>query len=998
MKKRKILYLFPLAALLLSGCSFQEAFKTAKSWVGHNVYYPFKSWINNEGWEDKSGEKEEKGGEDGGETQKTVTEITHVYAPADVDKDYVFTVQDVTVDVAYSDGTTGNIRPDSVALDTSEPGEVTGTVTVGEVSAQFTVTVNAPVEVETYTPEEVIAKCDEAGANVVTELLQVRGEVAVGMVKNSYGWTGSFICEGEKVLTFDSIKTEESFEGKIVTIQGYAELYEGAYKVGYLPPAVSPTEEAYEPVLVSVEDAPAKVITAITNVTGPQQVYVDTVLTAQDFILDVEFEGGKTGQVRPDSVSGDTSEPGEAVPITLTAGSVQVVYNIKVVPQPVSPVHAGTLEDPYTVSDAKLIFDGLADGEIGGECYVTGTIANTRTPSVSGGRGRFDLTDGLCDTNLYVYNVDKIGGGTGVTVDDIPVGAVVVAKGTIKNYGGTFELCYNKENPAISCELISVVKPTILVSGITLSSTEENIFVGYADLTLTATVTPSNASNSDLAWSSSNEAVATVENGVVHAVAEGDAVITAAATDGSGIDATCTVHVAVPEATVTGVVVSVLPKTEYTEGDLLDLSAMELTVTKSDSSVEEHVTTGYTTNIALDHELTTEDTSLVVTYGGVDAEPIALTVTPKPQPVHAGTVEDPYTVSDAKIVFDDLADGEIGGECYVTGTITAESRTISISSGRGRFDITDGVCESNLYVYNVNNIGGSNDLTLADIPEGSVIVAKGTIKNYSGTFEFCYNQSNPSIACELISVDKPVIIPASVTISGSTSVQEEKTITLTAEVGPVGAPQDVVWSVEAGSEYASVDQNGVVTGIAPGSATIRATAVDHSDVYGEYGVTVTAKPTEPTEQEVYALTPASGSNNGYAGNCDIAINGVTWNLTGNSTMQPWRIGGKSLTGVDRTLYSKTAMADDISKIEVQHGGASSITVNSWTLVVSQNDDFSDPVSTMDLTFAANSTTTITRPADTDWSNCYFKFVYNLTVSGTSNKFVEFTGASFYAVK
>lgn len=149
------------------------------------------------------------------------------------------------------------------------------------------------------------------------------------------------------------------------------------------------------------------------------------------------------------------------------------------------------------------------------------------------------------------------------------------------------------------------------------------------------------------------------------------------------------------------------------------------------------------------------------------------------------------------------------------------------------------------------------------------------------------------------------------------------------------------------------------------------------------------------EVKVYTLTPAKGSNSSYTGNCDITIDEVTWNLAGNSQQIPWRIGGKSITNTDRELYSKTPISDNISKIEVTHGAASSITVNSWTVIVSKNADFSDPVSTLTPTFAANNTTTIERPVGKDWSNCYFKFVYNVTVSGSSNKFIEFSKAEFY---
>ncbi len=62
-------------------------------------------------------------------------------------------------------------------------------------------------------------------------------------------------------------------------------------------------------------------------------------------------------------------------------------------------------------------------------------------------------------------------------------------------------------------------------------------------LTLTATVTPENATDSSVTWSSSNEEVATVADGVVTGVAAGSATITATAADGSGVTGTYSVTV-----------------------------------------------------------------------------------------------------------------------------------------------------------------------------------------------------------------------------------------------------------------------------------------------------------------------------------------------------------------------------------------------------------------------------------------------------------------------
>ena len=151
------------------------------------------------------------------------------------------------------------------------------------------------------------------------------------------------------------------------------------------------------------------------------------------------------------------------------------------------------------------------------------------------------------------------------------------------------------------------------------------------------------------------------------------------------------------------------------------------------------------------------------------------------------------------------------------------------------------------------------------------------------------------------------------------------------------------------------------------------------------------------EELVYTLTPTSGSNNSYTGTCDVEIDGITWNLAGNSTVKPWRIGGKSLTNVDRALYSKTPISNNISKIIIEHGTASSITVNSVKLFVSTKENGTGTIiSELSNSFEASSTMTFTRPDGKDWTNAYYKIVYNVTVSSTSNKYLQFTNAKFYS--
>jgi len=82
----------------------------------------------------------------------------------------------------------------------------------------------------------------------------------------------------------------------------------------------------------------------------------------------------------------------------------------------------------------------------------------------------------------------------------------------------------------------------VAVTGISLNKTTANLQVGGTE-TLTATVTPANASDKSLNWTSDNSAVATVTNGVVTAVAAGSAVITATSVSDPTVTATCTVTV-----------------------------------------------------------------------------------------------------------------------------------------------------------------------------------------------------------------------------------------------------------------------------------------------------------------------------------------------------------------------------------------------------------------------------------------------------------------------
>ena len=82
---------------------------------------------------------------------------------------------------------------------------------------------------------------------------------------------------------------------------------------------------------------------------------------------------------------------------------------------------------------------------------------------------------------------------------------------------------------------------TVRVTGVSLNNNTLTLNVGNTS-TLTATVTPSNATNKAVTWSTNNNAVASVDNGVITAISNGTAIITVTTIDGN-YSASCTVTV-----------------------------------------------------------------------------------------------------------------------------------------------------------------------------------------------------------------------------------------------------------------------------------------------------------------------------------------------------------------------------------------------------------------------------------------------------------------------
>lgn len=126
---------------------------------------------------------------------------------------------------------------------------------------------------------------------------------------------------------------------------------------------------------------------------------------------------------------------------------------------------------------------------------------------------------------------------------------------TYVNVSGTQ---YNLKNSSTCIKAFTTYQAkapeTVAVTSVQLDKTQLSILVGGTEM-LVPTVLPENATNKNVTWTSSDETVATVENGVITGKKEGTATITVTTVDGSKT-ATCVVTVQKQEiqnVAVTGV-------------------------------------------------------------------------------------------------------------------------------------------------------------------------------------------------------------------------------------------------------------------------------------------------------------------------------------------------------------------------------------------------------------------------------------------------------------
>jgi uncharacterized protein YjdB len=238
---------------------------------------------------------------------------------------------------------------------------------------------------------------------------------------------------------------------------------------------------------------------------------------------------------------------------------------------------------------------------------------------------------------------------------------------------------------------ITVVRQIIAVTGVELDEHELSLEIGET-ATLTATVAPADADDKSVIWASANQAVATVLDGVVTAVAEGETAITVTTVDGMFTD-TCILTVTLP----------IVPVVHVT-GVTLNMDSMYFDLGCVGSYEQTLVATVMPADA--DDKSVTWESSVPTVASVVDGVVTALSVG-----------ETMITVT--------TTDGGFTAHCYVT-----------VELHEGLFDITvDGISYTDLTIRNAKGLDllvfsadgklvaqGNSDIPMSAMPAGSYIV------------------------------------------------------------------------------------------------------------------------------------------------------------------------------------------------------------------------------------------------------------------------------------
>lgn len=414
------------------------------------------------------------------------------------------------------------------------------------------------------------------------------------------------------------------------------------------------------------------------------------------------------------------------------------------------------------------------------------------------------------------------------------------------------------------------------VDKITVSPTKLELFVGFKGGKLESSYSPSDAGNIEIVWSSDKPEVATVDDkGNVSPVGSGIATIKASTTDGK-VFGSCVVTVLQPATSI-----SIAPKELIMYvGD----KAETLTVSMGPENADiKTFSVNNSSSKTVKFEHAAGENTISVTALEVGTAKLEVFPTKRP--------ENDYTSATCSItVRAHVESVSIKGEA---------SRTLNIGS---ILQLYPTVLPEN--AYNKNITWKSSNTSVAVVDAKGIVTAKA-----AGTTTITVTTEDGSkTATVTITVPQPV---TGVTLDKSTlSLTEGDEATLKATVAPSGADQSVTW-VSNKPEVATVDDDGKVTAVSAGSATITASSAISPDKKATCAVTVTAK---VVRVKTVTLTP-SAMELLVGESREIAV-----------TISPTNAANKALTWTSSD--QSVALVDSYGKVTAKSNGTATVTCTS----------------------------------------------------------------------
>lgn len=411
-----------------------------------------------------------------------------------------------------------------------------------------------------------------------------------------------------------------------------------------------------------------------------------------------------------------------------------------------------------------------------------------------------------------------------------------------------------------------LLNPPILVSGIMLSSSTVNL-TPTQTIQLSATISPANASNQEITWSSSNPGVVTVLNGLLTAIATGSATIIVSSTDGSNIFATVLVTVTnVPVIPVSGIALNQTSATLNPTNTLTLIAtitpsnATDKTVIWSSNSANATVnSSGVVTAVSAGSAViraTTVSGNLTASCALTITVPVtSVSISPSTFTVNIGSSKQltativPTNATNKVLSWSsaNTAIATVNSNGMVSG-ITAGSTTIRAQTADGGFistsavTVTIGVQRVTLNKSNISLIKGATFQAIATITPSnatnktvtwsSAISSVATVSNSglitavgNGTgIISCFSQDGNKSASIIVRVTTPV---SSVRLNQtSLTLSRNATYQLLSVISPSTASNQVVRWTTSNSAIATVSSSGNVRGVAIGSAVITAQTSD----------------------------------------------------------------------------------------------------------------------------------------------------------------------------